>query len=158
MATVTVRSDFGAQENKICHFFLSLPLYFPWNNGTGYHDLSFLNVEFQVSFFHAPISSSSGSSSVPPPFLAFECYQLHTWGCWYSSQKSWFQLVIHWAQYFVRCTLHISLKSSVAVYRSAHSFPNFKPVSYSMGSSNCCFLTPIQVSRETGKVVCYSHL
>ena len=29
---------------------------------------------------------------------------------------------------------------------------------YSMSSSNCCFLTCIQVSQETGKVVCYFHL
>ena len=27
-----------------------------------------------------------------------------------------------------------------------------------MSSSNCCFLTCIQVSQEAGKVVCYSHL
>ena len=27
-----------------------------------------------------------------------------------------------------------------------------------MSSSNCCFLTFIQVSQEAGQVVCYSHL
>ena len=27
-----------------------------------------------------------------------------------------------------------------------------------MSSSNCCFLTRIQVSQQTGKVVCCSHL
>ena len=27
-----------------------------------------------------------------------------------------------------------------------------------MSGSNCCFLTPIQVSKEAGKVVWYSHL
>ena len=27
------------------------PLLFPWNNGSRYHDLSFLNVEFSASFF-----------------------------------------------------------------------------------------------------------
>ena len=35
---------------------------------------------------------------------------------------------------------------------------NFEPVCCSMTSSNCCFLTCIQVSQEAGKVVCYSHL
>ena len=30
------------------------------------------------------------------------------WGCWYFSQQSWFQLVIHPAQHFTRCTLHVS--------------------------------------------------
>jgi len=39
-----------------------------------------------------------------------------------------------------------------------NSFPNFDPVSCSMSASNCCFLTHIQVSWETGKVVWYSHL
>ena len=27
-----------------------------------------------------------------------------------------------------------------------------------MSSSKCCFLTCIQISQETGQVVCYSHL
>ena len=27
-----------------------------------------------------------------------------------------------------------------------------------MPSSNCCFLTGIQISQEVGKVACYSHL
>ena len=39
-----------------------------------------------------------------------------------------------------------------------YSFPNREPVLCSMSSSNCCFLTCIQVSQETGKVVWYSHL
>ena len=47
----TVRSDFGAQENKVCHCFHFLPLYLPWSDGTKCHDLSFFHVEFQASFF-----------------------------------------------------------------------------------------------------------
>ena len=39
-----------------------------------------------------------------------------------------------------------------------YSFPNFEPVCCSMSGSNCCFLTHIQVSQETGKMVWYSHL
>ena len=35
---------------------------------------------------------------------------------------------------------------------------NFEPVFCSMSSSNCCFLSCIQVSQETGKVIWYSHL
>ena len=38
-----------------------------------------------------------------------------------------------------------------------YSFPNLEPVHFSMSCSNCCFLTYIQVSQETGKVVWYSH-
>ena len=42
---------FGAQENKICHCFHCFHIYLPWSDGTGCHDLCFLNVEFQASFF-----------------------------------------------------------------------------------------------------------
>ena len=33
-------------QNKVCHCFHCFPIYFPWDDGTGYHDLSSLNVEF----------------------------------------------------------------------------------------------------------------
>ena len=39
-----------------------------------------------------------------------------------------------------------------------YSFPYLDPVCYSMSSSNCCFLTCIQISQEAGQVVWYSHL
>ena len=35
---------------------------------------------------------------------------------------------------------------------------NLEPVCCSMSSSNCCFLTCIQVSQDAGKVIWYSHL
>ena len=38
-----------------------------------------------------------------------------------------------------------------------YSFPNLEPVCCSMSSSNCCFLTCIQTSKEAGKVVWSSH-
>ena len=46
MAAVTVHSDFEAQENKIFHCLHFFPIYLPWNDGNGCHDLSFLNVDF----------------------------------------------------------------------------------------------------------------
>ena len=51
MATVTICSDLGAQENKTCHCYHLFPFYLPWRDGTKSHDLSFLNAEFQASFF-----------------------------------------------------------------------------------------------------------
>ena len=39
-----------------------------------------------------------------------------------------------------------------------YSFPSFQSVRCSMSSSNCCFLTCIQISQEAGQVVWYSHL
>ena len=40
LAADTVPSDFGAQENKICHCFHLFPFYVPGSDGTRYHDLS----------------------------------------------------------------------------------------------------------------------
>ena len=34
----------------VCHCFLCFPNYLPWSDGTGCHDLSFLNVEFKPVF------------------------------------------------------------------------------------------------------------
>ena len=39
-----------------------------------------------------------------------------------------------------------------------YSFSYFEPVCCSMSSSNCCFLTCIQISQEAGQAVWYSHL
>src|SRR5574337_1029862 len=39
-----------------------------------------------------------------------------------------------------------------------NSFSYLEPVWCSMSSSNCCFLTCIQISQEAGQVVWYSHL
>ena len=42
MATVTICSDSGAQEEEICHYFHLFTFYLPCSNGAGCHDLSFL--------------------------------------------------------------------------------------------------------------------
>ena len=39
MAAVTICSDLGAQKNKVWHCFHCFPIYFPWSDGTGCHDL-----------------------------------------------------------------------------------------------------------------------
>ena len=39
-----------------------------------------------------------------------------------------------------------------------YSFPYLEPVCCSISTSNCCFLTCIQISQEAGQVVWYSHL
>ena len=36
MAAVTICSDIGAQENKICDCFHCFPIYLPWSDGTGH--------------------------------------------------------------------------------------------------------------------------
>ena len=44
-------SDFRAPKNKVCHCFHCFPIYFPGSDGTGCHDLRFLNVELEANFF-----------------------------------------------------------------------------------------------------------
>ena len=39
MAAVTVCSDFRAQENQVSHCFHCFPVYLPWSDETGCHDL-----------------------------------------------------------------------------------------------------------------------
>ena len=36
MAAVTICSDFGTQENKVCQCFHCFPIYLPWIDGTGW--------------------------------------------------------------------------------------------------------------------------
>ena len=50
MIAVTVHSDFGAQENNVCHCFHCFPIYLPWSDGTGCHDLSFQMLSFKPTF------------------------------------------------------------------------------------------------------------
>ena len=37
---------FWSPKNKVCHCFHCFPIYSPWNDGTGCHDLGFMNAEF----------------------------------------------------------------------------------------------------------------
>ena len=39
-----------------------------------------------------------------------------------------------------------------------YSFPYLEPISSSMSSSKCCFLTCTQITQDAGQVVWYSHL
>ena len=52
MAAVTIHSDFGAQENKVCHCFHSAPpSIFHEVMGLDAMIFVFLNVEFYANFF-----------------------------------------------------------------------------------------------------------
>ena len=47
----------------------------------------------------------------------------------------------------------------MTIYRlMIYSFPYLEPICCSMSSSNCFFLTCIQISQEAGQVAWYSHL
>ena len=67
MAAITICSNFGAQKDKVWHCF---PIYFPWSDGTGCHDLCFLHVELEANFslssftFIKRLFSSSSLSAI----------------------------------------------------------------------------------------------
>ena len=44
-------------QNKVCHCFHCFPIYLPRSDGTGCHDLSFLNVEFKPTFSPSSFTS-----------------------------------------------------------------------------------------------------
>ena len=69
MAAVTICLDYGAPQNKVCHCFPCFPIYFPWSDGTGCHDLSFLNLSFKLSF--KPTFSLSSFTFIKRLFSSF---------------------------------------------------------------------------------------
>ena len=106
MAAVTIWSDFGAPEKKICHCFYFFP-YFPWSDGTRRHDLSFLNVEFKPAFslssftFIKRLFSSSSLPAIPwrrewlptPIVWPGEFHGLYSpWGCKVLDTTEWISL------------------------------------------------------------------
>ena len=50
MSSVTICSDFGVQENKVCPYFHCFPIYLPWSDGTGCHDIRFWMLSFKPAF------------------------------------------------------------------------------------------------------------
>ena len=50
MAAITICSDFGVQENKVCHSFHHFLIYLPWSDGTRCHDLVFWMLNFKPPF------------------------------------------------------------------------------------------------------------
>ena len=138
-------------------WFYFLSFYLPCSDGTRSHDLHFQMLNFKSQLFHSPLSPSSRGSLIPLHFLPLKWYHLHIWGCCYFSQQSWLQLVIH-SPNILHDVLCIEVKQTGWQYTAlTYSFPNLELASCSTFSSKCCFLTRIQVSQETGKVICSWH-
>ena len=107
-----------------------------------------------------PVLSCSSFTLIKRLFSSLHClplqwYHLHIWVCLYFSCLSWFQLATHPAWHFP-CAYHIDQTNQVTAL--VYFFLNLEPMSCSIQGYNCCFLTCIQVSQETGKMVWYSHL
>ena len=67
MAAVTIRSDFGAQKNKVWHSFHCFLIYFPWSDGTRCHNLRFLPA----------ILIPACASSSPAFLMMYSAYKLN---------------------------------------------------------------------------------
>ena len=95
MAAVTICSDFGAQKNKVWHWFHCFPIYFQWKMGPDAMIFIFWMLSFKptvsLSSFTFIKRLFSSSSLLPEGW----CH-LHIWGFWYFSWKSWFfYLFVH---------------------------------------------------------------
>ena len=95
MATVTIHSDSGVQEEEISHCFYIFPFHLACSNGAGCHGHSFVLSLGLSRRFHSPPSPSSRGSLVPLHCLPLEWYHLRIWACQCFSRLSWFQLVTH---------------------------------------------------------------
>ena len=146
MAAVIICSDFGAEENKICHCFHFFLFYLPWSDGTRCYDLSFFNAftlikrlfsssllsvirvvssaYLRLLIFLPAILIPACDSSSPAFHMMYCAFKLNKQG--YNIQPC---LVL--SQFW---TIHLFVRS------------------------NQCFLICIQVSQKAGKVVWYSHL
>ena len=99
MAAVTVHSNFGPQENEVCHCFHCFHIYLPWSDRTCAMILVF-ECWVLSQFFHSPFSFSSRGSLVPLHFPPLAWCYLNIWSYWYFSRQSWFHLMIHLAWHF----------------------------------------------------------
>ena len=148
MAAVTALSHFGTRKKRICPTFTFPPSICHEVMGPDAMILVFWMLNLN-QLFCSPLSSSSRGSLVTFHFLPLKWYHLHICrGCRYFSWQSWFQSGIS------RDVLCIEVKYTGWHYMAMmHSFPSLELVHCSMSSSNCCFLTRIQVSQGIGKVV-----
>ena len=138
MTAVTIRSDFRAHENKICHCFHFLPFFLPWSDWTGCHD--WILVFWMLSF--------------KPTF----CSHLHFQGYWYFLLTTLIPACESSSLAF--CMMYFAYKlnkqsDSIKLCRTSIPILNQSIIPCPVLT---CFLTCIPVSQETDKVFWYSHL
>ena len=119
MATVTVGSDFGAQEKKTCHCFHFFPSYLPWSDGTRYQIpwpwfFLLLMLGFKLVFslssftFIKRLFSFSSLSAIRVVSSAYLRLLIFI-------PAILIPLVIHPARHFTWCTLYIGFPSGSVV-------------------------------------------
>ena len=60
MASFIISSDFGVQENKVCHHFRFFPYYLPWSGGPDAMILVFWMLNFRPAFSLSPLTCING--------------------------------------------------------------------------------------------------
>ena len=144
MAAITICSDFGAPQNKVCHCF---PIYLPWSNGPDAMILVFWTLSLKPALSLSSLPSSR-SSLAPLGFLPLEWCHLHICGCCCSSRLSWLQLVTHPAWHFSWCAQcigninRLTADSPVVLLSQSWTSQLF------MQGSDCCFLTSYRFLRR----------
>ena len=85
MVSVTICSDFGDQENKVCHCFHCFPIYLPWSDGTMI--LVFWMLSFKPAF---TLSSFIFIKRCPTPAQAIRkgLVRTHRGICYLQARKS----------------------------------------------------------------------
>ena len=156
MAAVTVRSDFGAQESKVCHCFHLFSIYLPWSDGTRCRDLSVWMLSFKLAFSR---SSSTFIEDTLVPLPSLSAIRVMS--------SAYLRLLIFLPAILIRTYDSSSTFCKMySEYKLNKQGDNIQPWCTpfpilnccSMLGFNCCFLTCIQISQEAAKLVWYSHL
>ena len=156
MAAITIFSDFGAQENQVCHCFYYFSIC---------HQVMGLDAMIIVFW----MLSFKPSLSLYSFIFIKRLFSTSSLSVIRVVSSAYLRLFI-----FLLAILVLACASSSPAFCPMYSayklnkqgdniqpdvlFPNVEPVRCSMSDSNCCFLTCIGISQEAWKVVCYSHL
>ena len=156
MAAVTIHSDFTAQEEEICHYFNIYPFYLSWSNGARCHDLIFFFLVFSLK----PALSLSSFTLIKRLFSSSSLSAIRVVS---SAYLRLLMFLLPWlhpdnapSPFLMMCSAYRLNKQDDS--RQPCSILSQSWTTRFIQGSNCCFLTYIQISQETGRMVWYSHL
>ena len=148
---MSIESVMPSSHLILCHPLLLLPSIFP--SIRVFSDESALRIRWpkywSFSFKISPPNEHSGLISFRINWLGLLAVQ--------GTPKSLLQhhsskaSILQHSAFFIVQLSHLYMTMT-------YSFSCLEPVCCSMSSSNCCFLTCIQISQEAGQVVWYSNL
>ena len=167
-AGVTIHSDFRDQEEEIFHCFHFFLFYLPRRDGTRCYNLRcFVCVcvlLLLLIFSFKPTFSLSSFTLINSLFSSSSLYAIIV------VSFAYLKLIVFLLAnlipacnssrpaFILMCSVYKLNKQGDNNTALFYSFLNPEPVSFSTQGSNSCFLTRIQVSQETSKMIWYSHL